>query len=167
MTSSVDALTILNRGHNLQKIVRQSVKLLSDFGCHYENDTMVVFNEDDQLEREPEVADTMEQAELMLGSWPLSGGTEFMLRESKLVSFFYGFQEHTVDAISLSISSAYFFKDLASRANFISVITRFHAEMKPLRTIVDVDLLSPGSKWREYVLLARSSSLPKAGLLDL
>jgi hypothetical protein len=167
MSSGVDAICVLPEGLDTRATLRSSIGMLLEDGCVFAPDTLVIFNEVDCHERDSEPADSLAIAEEMLANWPSSGGTQLLYRDQVLFLRLCGLNAHVVDAVSISIGSKHFFRDRGLRASFLGVVRDLHEKLGGLRTIVDVDLLVPGSRWREYVVEAREGSLTKADILNL
>jgi hypothetical protein len=154
-------------GRKMQNALQTSAGVLVAAGGVFAPDTLVIFNDSDGAERDPEPAASLGSALEMLDKWPSGGGTTFLFRGERLFLYFIGTEPYVVEAVSLSLGSRHFFRDVELRESFLSLCRELHRALNSTRTVVSVDLLGPSSKWPGYIKESRAGQLAKGELLDL
>jgi hypothetical protein len=129
---------------------------------------LVVFNDSQGMEREPEDATSEPDAIDRLVAWPGMGGTEYDIGSSDSLSvFFNGLNAANVDALSLSVRSKAFLFDPTVRSTFERLVFDLHRSFRSRRTISAADLLSPGTWWIEEVRRVRAGVYDGQYAIDL
>jgi len=128
---------------------------------------LVIFNDFNDVEKEPEIATSEADAIDRLTSWPGLGGTEYEFAGQGLSLFLLGTKAGHVDALSLSVpSSAYLVND-PFREAYDGLIADLHRSLKAKRTISGGSLLSPGSWWTNELDRVRHNTFEGKYAVDL
>jgi hypothetical protein len=127
-------------------------------------DTQVIFN---SSELEPEDASSEVEAWGLITASAALGGTQYTFIRQRVIVFLYGADPGHVDAIGASTIATAYLKDENFKLAFDSLIRDLHERLRPMRTIIDYELLSPDSRWEEIVMSAREGTLHRKYSLDL
>lgn len=141
--------------------------LLIRHGLTFLSETNVVFNDHQGQEREPEVVNSEGEALNLIESWPALGGTQYSLRNHVFVLFLYGTDDYKADAIATSVSSSAYMLQPEFKMAYHDLLTDIHASFHANRTIVDHELLSPDSFWKEEFLRVKNGVFVGEYLIDL
>src|SRR4030095_9576717 len=111
MSNRQDTLIVLPEAIPASQLLTTVRQRFEVFRVHMCSEPLVVYNDFEGQEREPEIATSEQEAIHLLTSWPGLGGTEYDLADRTLTLFLLGTKAGLVDALSLSVSASDYMSD--------------------------------------------------------
>ncbi|MBD2325967.1 hypothetical protein [Alkalinema sp. FACHB-956] len=167
MTSYIDTVLILGESVEAAVIFNQLSACFKESNVQFLTDTLVVFNDLNDQDKESEVVSSENQAIKKLLAWPVLGGIEYAFSRCKLSVFFWGIRNYYVDAITISLTTSSYLKDSQMQINYNQLIHKIHQSLQAKRTVSDYELLSPNSFWLEELHRIRNNIFEGQYRLDL
>lgn len=166
MASYYDSLSILKTSHDANEIALLGQRF-DEHHMTFFPDTNVVFNDLNCEEREPEPAMSEDNALELIKNWPALGGSQYSFQGHMLSFFLYGTEDYRFDAIALSVPSRPYAMQSEFKRAFRALVTTIHTTFKAIRTVIDYELLSPDSFWKEELARVRNNVLKGTYEVDL
>lgn len=167
MPTFIDAIVLLSSAKSAADVSTLLRQLLNDNHLSAPGDSMVVFNDHNGLERDPEYASSPQEALRLLAENPSLGGIQIDFAGQKASIVLYGLLPFSVNAISLSVRASAYLRNQRLKELFDSLIQQMHSSLSAKRTISDFELLSPDSFWRQEVARLKDNIFERDYLVDL
>jgi hypothetical protein len=167
MPSFVDALIVLKSSKSASEIVLALVDLLNHSQWSFPCETMVIFNDSNEVERQPATAASPEDGLRLVARNPSLGGIQVNLAGQKMSIFLYGLRDFSVSAISLSVLASGYLANPKLKESFNEFVRKVHHSLSATRTISDFELLSPDSFWKQEVTRLKEGIFQGDYLVDL
>jgi len=167
MPTFIDAIVLLSSPKSASEVSTLLSHLLDEHKLSAPDDSMVVFNDHNGLERDPEYASSNQEALRLLAENPSLGGIQIDFAGQKVSIFLYGLMPFSVNAISLSVLASGYLSNQRLKELFDGLIQELHSSLSAKRTISDFELLSPDSFWRQEVARLKDDIFEQDYLVDL
>jgi hypothetical protein len=167
MATRQDTLIILPDAIPAPALLSRVRQRFGVMGVEPSSEPLVIFNDFDGAEREPEIATSEADAIARLLSWPGLGGTEYEFADQSLSLFLLGTKVDRVDALSLSVPSSAYLLDERLREAYDLLVLDLHRSLRAKRTISGGNLLSPGSWWTKELERVRRDTFEGEYAMDL
>jgi hypothetical protein len=117
-------------------------ELMTEFGAHINEDCLLILNDVDEEEYEPEYLETSEQVEqapIRLAKWPTHGTISYYIEMMPATITYFGEPNtYTVNTIEISLlPRSYEKNEDILKPIFISLAKKLHKQFSAKRTIMD------------------------------
>jgi hypothetical protein len=144
------------------RLMDQVRGLIKAHGLEYEAGSDVIFNDFQDQERDPEIAETEDEAFHKLLSWPGLGGAIYYVAGRRAPLFFNAGESGLVDSIALSFAA-----DANEAQPYQTLIRELHLLVGAARTICGYELFSPASWVPDEVARVRRGIFAGGYAVDL
>jgi hypothetical protein len=167
MPRFVDSLSILAESREAEHAWRILSELFKAHQMTLAPGTCVIFNDHENLEREPEEVHSEGEALTHIINWPSLGGVEYGLAGHKVIVFTFGKGAHQVDVITVSTMVTPYMTRPKFKSRFDALVVDVHRALNASRTICDYEVLSPNSVWAEELARVRNGRFEGSYSVDL
>jgi hypothetical protein len=167
MPTFIDAISVLDpaRPFGAVREVLEPILQRREFSGSHE--IGVLLNEADECDDEELIESSPAEALRRLGEHQSLGGLKLKFHGQRVTIFLHSLTDGTVTAITTSCLSRGYFNDGEFRTAFDSFVHQVHVSAGAKRTICDLELLSPGSFWREEAERLRAGKYDGEYRVDL
>jgi hypothetical protein len=167
MPRLVSALSILPRSRRAAEVWHALGEVLRSHGAAFEPGTLVILNDHEGRDPEPEDAQSEEEAVSRILDWPTLGGVSFGFTRQYVTIFTFGELLYQADAITVSTMSKAYLLDADFKTSFDRLVADVHRATNASRTISEYELLSPDSFWIDELERVRAGRFEGSYAVDL
>lgn len=167
MSEPYQAFLLVPRGIAPSDAVQLVHNLLTNLGANIDEDSLLILNDFDEHEPEPEYVRSVAEALGRLAAWPTMGSIDYMYCEAMTTISFKRQGDH-VAAIAVSILSSAFERGENYRECFLELVRVLDDLLRPIRTIMQWGLEMSGFSWEDEMdRLKRGQFASSYPLLDI
>jgi hypothetical protein len=145
MPRYIDAISVLLEPSVGAEFLVVLTSWFEERGFTFPLEANIIYNDFEDMDREPEIVSSRDKAISSILSWPGLGGTTYLFSGQRVSVFFYGTKAFNVDAVTLSLNATPYMSDKQLRTDFDKLVFDLHRTFGAKRTIIDYELLSPDS----------------------
>ncbi|MBD2771455.1 hypothetical protein [Iningainema tapete] len=170
MSESYQIFILIPNGIQAERAVYDTHKIVSKMGGVLDEDSMLILNETETSEPDPEYITEPSEALATLAQWSTYGAIAYSMPEFVITIAYKGIPDQKlIQAIKISIMERAFERGGDEIKNkYVELAQKLHDQFQANRTIMDWGLEYKGFSWREEIeRLNRGAFIGQYAIVDL
>jgi hypothetical protein len=153
MSESYQVLVLISDGISAEKAIYTIHEMLGTQGGILDENSLLMLNETNDTEPEPEYITDSDQALATLATWSTFGSIAYSMPEFVItVSYQGSSDENLIQAVKISIMERAFERlNQEAQGKYLEITQSLHQSLHAKRTIMDWGIEYKGFNWREEV----------------